>query len=211
MDGTFKVCPDGFVQLYTINGFLKSENGDVIQVPLVFIFMSRRQKNDSVAILNYIESPLLIISVEEIISDFERAIFSAVQDCFPGVSHYGCSFHWKQAVLRKAKQFGFSTDYKKPGNIRDSIQKVLCLPYLATEKIKYVFNHLKFEAPSTLNSFFYYISRVWVSNTSMWSSQNWSVYDRAIRTNNDCEGFHNRWDKLAKGKTYYWILTCLAA
>ena len=173
--------------------------GDVIQVPLVFIFMSRRQREDYVAVLEYVKTQLLTICVVEIVSDFERAIFSAVRTCFLNVSHFGCSFHWKQAVLRKTKQLGFSAAYVKPGKIRETVQKLLCLPYLPTEKIEDVFLFVKSEAPLKLSPLFNYIHRVWVSPTALWSPQNWSVYFKATRTNNDCEGIHSRWNQIARG------------
>lgn len=167
LDGTFKVCPDGFVQLYTINGFLKAVNRDVIQVPFVLILMSRRQKQDYVEVFEYVKTQLLTICVVEIVSDFEGAIFSAVKDCFSNVSHFGCSFHWKQAVLRKAKQCGFSNECVKPGKVREAIQNILCLPYLPAEKIADVFNFVENESPSNLNTLFEYVRRVWVSPTAL--------------------------------------------
>jgi hypothetical protein len=49
-----------------------------------------------------IKNLLLIISVEEIVSDFEKAVLKAVKKCFPGVHHFGCSFHWKQGRFSQA-------------------------------------------------------------------------------------------------------------
>lgn len=54
-----------------------------------------------------ISRQLETISVQDIVPDFELKIFSVVKDCFPNISHFGCSFHYKQVVLRKAKLFGF--------------------------------------------------------------------------------------------------------
>ena len=36
-----------------------------------------------------------------------------------------------------------------------------------------------------------YIQDNWV-HTTKWPTSNWSVYNRSIRTNNDCEGWHRR-------------------
>ena len=36
-----------------------------------------------------------------------------------------------------------------------------------------------------------YMNRTWMSGT-MWSPADWCIYKRAIRTNNDVEGWHNR-------------------
>ena len=60
----------------------------------------------------------------------------------------------------------------------------------------------------SLERLFAYIDRTWISGT--WKPSRWSVYYKKIRTNNDCEGLHNRWNRKAKGrKGYYWILSVL--
>lgn len=104
------------LQLFSINAFLKSESGEIKQFPLVFAFMKRRRANDYIAVFEKLKTVLPVVAVKEIVSDFEAAIFKAIRKCFPGVNHFGCSFHWKQAVLRKAREFGFSTQYSCDGN-----------------------------------------------------------------------------------------------
>lgn len=211
MDGTFQIAPKGFTQVFSINGFLKAESGEIVQVPLTFCLMRKRRAVDYVEVFKAIKNLLLIISVEEIVSDFERAVFKAVKKCFPGVHHFGCSFHWKQAILRKARETGFGTEYLKKGSpTRKIIQQLLCLPYLPESKIADVFDYLRSKAPSDLDRLFAYIELTWIKNSS-WNKKNWSVFMKATRTNNDCEGLHHSWNLLAKGrKGFYWILHCLA-
>ena len=45
MDGTFKVAPGPFSQLFTINTFIKVDD-NVKQFPLIFVLMTRRTKDD---------------------------------------------------------------------------------------------------------------------------------------------------------------------
>ena len=103
-------------KFFSINGFLKAESGKIIQVPLAFFFMRKRRAVNYVEIFKAIKNLLLIISVEEIVSDFEKAVFKAVKKCFPGVHHFVCFFHWKQAILRKAREISFATEYLKRGS-----------------------------------------------------------------------------------------------
>ena len=208
-DGTFFIRPKGYAQVFSINGFLKAENGEITQVPLAFAFMKKRRSVDYIAIFEEIKGMLLSINIEEVVTDFERALFVAIRQCFPNVQHTGCSFHWKQAVLKTARKMGLIAAYRKKGPIRETIQRLLCLPYLPASKIQEVFNHLRNKSSPQLKKLFEYMERNWIKNAS-WTIKNWSVYKRAIRTNNHCEGLHNRWNKKSKGrKNIYWILACL--
>ncbi len=46
MDGTFKVVNEPFKQLFTIHALFKNYNGNVKQVPLMFVLMIRRNTKD---------------------------------------------------------------------------------------------------------------------------------------------------------------------
>lgn len=87
----------------------------------------------------------------------------------------------------------------------------MCLPVLNPEKIKGVFDFLRAEAPVDVvgvGQLFDYVDRTWIRGH--WSPAKWSVFRRIIRTNNDCDGLHNRWNLMAKGKKeFYWVLSIL--
>ena len=63
--------------------------------------MTRRRTDDYMAVFEYIKKLTRYPAVTEFVSDFEKAIWSAVKIVFPSVRHYGCAFHWTQAIVKK--------------------------------------------------------------------------------------------------------------
>lgn len=101
IDGTFKSVREPFVQLMSIHIFIRSSKA-LKQVPVCFVVMSRRKKTDYKfvfqAILNLLPSRP---NVEEVVLDFERAVWNVLRSCLPNASLHGCWFHWAQAVYNK--------------------------------------------------------------------------------------------------------------
>ena len=83
-------------------------SGEVKQFALVNIVMTRRQTADYVAVFNKVKElvtlPFAKPVVQHIVRDFERAIWNAVKICFPDVKHFGCLFHWAQAIQKKVRK-----------------------------------------------------------------------------------------------------------
>jgi len=78
------------------------------------------------------------------------------------------------------------------------VQKIFCLPYLPHPVIGERFNFLfNSNTDAALIPLFSYIRNTWIEG-HMWGPESWSGYGRAIRTNNDAEGLHNRWIRQAK-------------
>jgi hypothetical protein len=127
-DGTFKICPSPFYQLYVIHGLLFG-----ISVPLVYTFM--KSKNSiSYGILfsrlsNYLQN------LEYLIIDFEQAVFKTAFETIPHVTVHSCFFHLGQSMWRKIQSYGFSNDYKCNKNFRVSVKKLLLLCYFPIERV----------------------------------------------------------------------------
>ena len=87
----------------------------------------------------------------------------------------------------------------------------MCLSILPADRIPDVFHYIREKAPVDavgLEPFLNYVDRTWING--LWDPTKWSVFHKLIRTNNDCEGLHNRWNKMAKGrKGFYWITSVL--
>lgn len=70
------------------------------------------------AILNLLDND---VAVEEIVSDFERAVWRSFHATLPNGKVTGCAFYWTQAKFWNLKKLGLIRDYcNKPA------VKVLC-------------------------------------------------------------------------------------
>jgi len=186
-DATFKVVRPPFY-----HAFIGDENGDHIkQVPIAFALMSRRRTRDYHAVFEHIQECVPDFEAEHMTTDFEPAIWRAAMQVFPDVTMNGCSFHWGQAVWRKVQDLGLAVAYRGSGPVHEYIKLLFALPYIPEEHIKPAFNRIKAGATAQLQPLVDYIEKTWLSSHP-WSPSNWCVYKRAIRTNNDVEGWHNR-------------------
>ena len=74
------------------------------------------------------------------------------------------------------------------------MREIQCLHLLPHDKIENVFLAKKAFAPPELRPWMQYIEKNWVKNP-MWLPKVWSSFGKAIRTNNDAEGWHHRINK----------------
>jgi MULE transposase domain len=103
VDGTFKIVRRPFAQLLSIHAFVR-KNGTLKHVPLCFVLMSHRRKRDYRIVFKAIKNLMPSISVREIMSDFEAALWRSVRVLGVRIQHRGCVFHWTQAVWRKIQR-----------------------------------------------------------------------------------------------------------
>ena len=99
-------------------------------------------------------------------------------------------------------------------------KKVLALHLLPYKKIPNTFKalekeqinigkHLRSDERRLLKRFFSYVTRQWIKS-KCWGPKKWSVFNQAIRTNNDAEGWHNRiYSKAKKELNFYELVELL--
>ncbi|CAF3298248.1 unnamed protein product [Rotaria socialis] len=96
VDGTFKVVPDIFYQLYIIHGVFRDH-----AIPLIYALLRRKTKETYQHLIREILNIALRWSPRAVMLDFKQASFGAFQAAFPNASLSGCYFHLRQSIHRK--------------------------------------------------------------------------------------------------------------
>ena len=194
MDGTYKLVEQPFRQLLSLNGFLKNRKGkrltnltyyiplihllllgETKQVPLGFALMLRQKSADYVAVLKGLKDIATMPVIKEIM-DFEAAVWKAVKTVFPEVQHFGCLFHWKQAVMKKVClefqllefqllaiyilqvcDMGLKTQYQHRDSTYLTINEILALPYLPHNLIEEQFQTIRSQSDESLTRLINYV------------------------------------------------------
>ena len=110
MDGTFRVVPELFRQLYTVHCFYKGQ-----MMPSVYFLLPDGTSDTYcrmfTSLKNAAESRGLIFRPVHFQLDFEVAAIKAIEEMFPAAVVKGCQFHFTQAIWRKAQNCGLKSYY----------------------------------------------------------------------------------------------------
>ena len=96
VDGTFKVVPEMFYQLYIIHAVYRDH-----VVPVIYSLLRKKSKDTYRRLINEILKFAPRWSPRSIMLDFEQACFGAFLSTFPNVSLSGCYFHLRRSIHRK--------------------------------------------------------------------------------------------------------------
>ena len=155
--------------------------------------------------------------VVEFVADFERAMWRAIEDVFSRSKMLGGAFYYTQAVFRRLKRIGLTKLYNANATVHLLLKQFMSLHLIPHEKIESQFTRLKAELlqlkltpveMAMLDEFFKYFDDTWIV---MWSPAKWSVFMQFVRTNNDCEGWHNKINRRAPvtGVNFYKLVPLL--
>ena len=135
-------------------------------------------------------------TVKTITMDFESAVWSTLRALLPDVELRGCSFHLTQAVWRKMQELGLQAAYHKKAATYNFCRRLMALQFLPAEYITTQFEAMEASgAPPTINRLLAYYRSQWI-DSRVFPVAAWSVFNREVRTNNDVEGWHHRFNNI---------------
>lgn len=196
-DGTFEMAPRSSYQLYTIHGFYRGES-----MPLVWALLPNKTRGTYEELFGVIRQQLErsgYVERQVFLTDFETAAFEAIRSAFPESIVKGCTFHFRQALMRHVADVGLRAEYTSgnPPEVKNWIRRIMGLTLLPTAFLPIAWSTLRM-SPHTgdvgvdtkLLTFSSYFERTWISGP--FPPMMWSHYDNnGPRTTNVAEGWHN--------------------
>ena len=196
-DGTFKVVPSQFFQLYTIHC---EKDGYII--PCVYALMTnKREVTYNKLFKNLIEiEPDL--NPSHIMVDFEKASLNALEENFIAVVS-GCFFHLSQSIYRQIQAKGLTTQYLEDQDFAIRMKMLASLAFVPEHDVIDSFTILMGDFPESAIEIAEYFEKNYIGIKLADQSRRvppfpiriWNMHTRVLsklfRTNNSVEGWHN--------------------
>ena len=109
-DGTFKVCPQIFFQIYTIHAQI---NGRIL--PCIYALLPNKTEETYTRLFREVEQHVAN-SPTDILMDFERAALNSVGQVYPNTEFKGCFYHFSSNIWKHIQNLGLQNPYQDDEN-----------------------------------------------------------------------------------------------
>ncbi|KRY22645.1 hypothetical protein T12_8146 [Trichinella patagoniensis] len=173
MDGTFKVVPQWYQQLFTIHAFVAGK-----LVPAVYCLCTGKDIGTYGFIFQALINKAAVLGVnlnpQAIICELETALIPTIQGYFLNTRVQGCYFHFCQAVHRKVSELGLKTRYRTEEATRRKIKMLLATSFLPVSEADTGVRLLEAGTRGTLAALFQYFRQEWMTDERL---PLWNVYN----------------------------------
>ena len=204
VDGTFRTAPFPYKQVFTVHGEV---NDRVLNFASALLTGKTQQHYDMVFQTLVREMrrvrPNNPISIRMIVSDFETAVITSVQNAFPGARVGGCHFHFVQSLWRHVQTNGLSIAYNNNNQVHIFLNHCFALGFVPPADVVNAFSALVrdritqqlIQQYPSLQDFITYVWNTYLAGNL--PILLWNVFDRGMstRTNNCVESYHSRWNE----------------
>ncbi|CAF1279940.1 unnamed protein product [Didymodactylos carnosus] len=197
VDGTFKVVPDIFYQLYIIYGVYRDH-----VVPLIYALLRRKNAETYQRLINQITEFAPHWCPRSIMLDFKQACINVFDASFPTVSLSGCYFHLRQSIHHKLQALGYRNQYQTDPVFAHNIHKIAALAFLEPSRMINGFDDLLMDLGDDYQEILDYFEETYIGRLRpnhtrrrpMFCIDFWNMYNRttqsSMRTNNTAEAYH---------------------
>ncbi|XP_018497477.1 uncharacterized protein LOC108864276 [Galendromus occidentalis] len=196
MDGTFRVVPELFLQLYSLHAFYRGQ-----MVPLAFFLLPDKRKDTYrrmfVLLKNYAASIGRSFDPRSFRLDFETAVVRVIDEMFPSAEAKGCLFHFGQALWRKAQALGLSC-FNEDAEVKRFLRCVKAMALVPVIHLDDVWLEINAQSPEithpaypAVERFKEYFIHTWLQNETIFPRSLWNHYRNfGARTTNHLEAWH---------------------
>ena len=198
-DGTFKVVPELFFQLYTIHVHIQDA-----AVPCVYALMQNKTEREYDRLWTALKELNPRLNPQSFLTDFEVAARNSARRAFPDVQIAGCFFHLCQSIWRRVQHEGLRATYVENENFRGFIKMMTSVAFLPPDQVLEGFQELQSDPDyiPQLDPIFDFFEDNYLGRPlcrgqrreSRFGIPTWNAYTRledgVPRTNNAIEGWH---------------------
>lgn len=219
-DGTFKLAPELFTQIYTIHIIIR---GNVI--PVLYALLPNKELQSYRRMWEAVRERIPGMNPTSVLTDFEHAAHGAVREIFPNADLTGCYFHLGQSLWRRLQALGLRQRYIEDDNFRMYAKMLQALAFLPVGDVQDAFEEIRDQDdfPDDLQDLYHYFEDTYMGRLTrrgqrrapLFSMNVWNVRGRLNaglpRTNNQVEAWHKALQAsvLMNHPTFYKLLGVL--
>ncbi|CAF2132253.1 unnamed protein product, partial [Rotaria magnacalcarata] len=202
VDGTFKVTPSIFYQLYAMHVVYRNA-----VLPVVFALLPNKTQQTYRRLIDKLSEICPLWSPKFIMTNFELASINVFGDKFVTTTNSsiisGCFFHLQNSIQRKVQDLDFKTNYEQDAVFSHHVNQIAALAFLQPNDVSQGFDDLYNSLPQMLHPLLDYFEDTYVGRNRtqgrakpMFDIELWNMHqrttDRLMRTNNSAEAWHRR-------------------
>lgn len=200
VDGTFKICPNLFRQVYTVSGL---KHGGVH--PIIYALLPNKRKVTYDRLFQQLCVLMPNLRPQNIYCDFEMAAFQSIAEKFPDSEICGCFFHLAQNLKKHIATSGLQPLYNNDASFALQARMITSMAFVPIEDIEEALADLGNFLPEELQPILDYFEDNYIGRRNrrgagrrqpMFPVRRWNVYNRTLqgedRTNNHAEAAHRR-------------------
>lgn len=128
-DGTFKVCPEIFYQVYTIH----AQVNDRI-LPCLFALLPNKTQNTYERLFTEVAN-LVPNQPHDVLFDFERSAMNALALLMPNVDVKGCFYHLSANIWKHIQAAGLQERYNNEPGLAIHLRMVAALAFVPEDNV----------------------------------------------------------------------------
>jgi hypothetical protein len=179
-DGTFKVAPNLFYQVYTLHA-IKSNT----IVPLVYALLPDKREETYRRMLNALLDINNNLCPTSCMLDLEKAAENAFVASFPGIAITVCLFHLGQCLWRKIQELQLAASYRDDEQIRRQSKWLLALAFVPPSDVVATFIDCKTHVCAELTPLYDYWESTYIGaprrgrrQTPLYKIESWNQTSR---------------------------------